>query len=280
MQMEKPAKKPSMAPQIILYVVLAAIVFGVGGYYLGTRQSKDTTAATASATPTAVAPKTLTPTASATANITASWKTYTSEELGVSFKYPEAWGKIFARGWEPTANDPTKGKSFSISIGSEEYGLSNPRVTGFTADYSPFEAIANEYYVGNQANLDQAETNPALPSEGSSSIGFKVKNTVAGQKTMINNSMEGVPEGSGISVASKVFLNGKTEYKGIVVAMTLKGIQDRLSKLYDAGGSMEPQLNSEAVSELTKLKDGAADSSTMASYDEYKAWLSTFQFTK
>jgi len=257
---------------IILAILISAAVFGGVGYWLGT-QKAEKTASTASATATVNA------SATTSADVTANWKTYSSDELGISFKYPQEWGKVFTREWVPTENDPSKGKSFSISIGRDEYGLSNPYVRGFTSDYVPFEAIENEYYTGSQTNLDKPETSPSLPSEhGNSPVGFIVKTTVAGQKTMINNSMEYVPEGSGISVSSKVFLNGRTDYKGIVIARSLKFMSERLSKFYDA--TENKNLDEEAVSEFNKLKGGTSDSKTMADYLEYKAWLSTFQFTK
>ncbi len=92
MKMDRPIKQPNMGPQIILYVVLAALIFGIGGYYLGSRQVKNTSTS-ATVTPSAVASKRVAATVTATSSVdaTANWKTYTNDTYGFSFKYPSDW---------------------------------------------------------------------------------------------------------------------------------------------------------------------------------------------
>jgi hypothetical protein len=80
-------KKKSSALTISLAIVLSAAVFGYIGYWYGSSKNKTT----ATPTPTVTATTSAVASATTTTDPTASWKTYTSDSYGISFKYPSNW---------------------------------------------------------------------------------------------------------------------------------------------------------------------------------------------
>lgn len=84
----KTAKSPSAT--IIYTVIVAAIVFGTLGYWLGSNKDKEEADESATAVVLESATVVSSSVVSAT-DETASWKTYTNEEYGFSFKYPSDW---------------------------------------------------------------------------------------------------------------------------------------------------------------------------------------------
>ena len=79
---------------VLITILISAILFGGGGYYLGTQAKTDSTATTktdnnddvaATATPTA------TPKASPSASPATTTKTYTNSTVGFSFQYPQSF---------------------------------------------------------------------------------------------------------------------------------------------------------------------------------------------
>ena len=86
-------KKKSPANMIVLYIVIAAVIFGVAGYLIGKNKPESKKPSTPIASGsidmlTATAPASESTTTSAPGDITANWKTYTNDKFGFSLKYP------------------------------------------------------------------------------------------------------------------------------------------------------------------------------------------------
>lgn len=93
---------------IVLIIVLAAAIFGAGGYWVGTKYGKK------SATPKTTSETTSTePETSAKPDESASLKTYTNEKLGFSLKYPATWT-------EKENTDQTTGGAIAVQLTSPE----------------------------------------------------------------------------------------------------------------------------------------------------------------
>lgn len=135
MKMDRPTKKPNMVAQVILYVLIAALVFGIGGYYLGTRQVKSTST---TASPSAVASKPASASATSSVDATANWKTYTNDTYGFSFKYPSDWNKPqFVK--HANIMD-LKGTSYSTFSDSEQLKLDSDGVFSMAFNTKDYEA--------------------------------------------------------------------------------------------------------------------------------------------
>ncbi|OQA52139.1 MAG: hypothetical protein BWY43_00625 [candidate division WS2 bacterium ADurb.Bin280] len=74
----------------LIFIAVTAVIFLAIGYVAGKNEvdNQQTALVEDTATTTTTALKSTTATTSATADETASWKTYTNEEYGFSFKYP------------------------------------------------------------------------------------------------------------------------------------------------------------------------------------------------
>lgn len=261
----KTEKKPK-SKIIIAAIVVALILIGAGVYYALVGKKTETPASTSTTTPSA---------STTTTDETASWKTYSSTELGLSFKYPESWGnvKTFLSDRTSGAQDMFGGKSFVVSF--DNGGAS---VSGFTSDYKNYLSISGDSYTGSKASLDDPESAISSPKDWNNGPNFVKKVTVADQKTTYKTMMQYAPEASGISVLSRTYLNGKTNYKGIAIERSYKTIYDRLGNYYSPTGDNNA-LEEKAATELQGLFDkNSSDATALANYNEYITWLSTFQF--
>lgn len=97
---------------IVLVAFLIALVFGAGGYLLGTRSQKaDDSAAT---TPSSSTDKTTSTTKKSTSSeIPSDWKTYTNNEIGFTMRYPSDWTEPVLNKQENVAGKP--GFTYSTS---------------------------------------------------------------------------------------------------------------------------------------------------------------------
>ena len=143
----------------LLAVVLSAAITGGIVYTVQSKQNNDTKTdlqaqvdslkaqlaalptvtptpvATATPIPTATPAATATPVASPSPSLTADWKTYTSNDMGVSFKYPPTW-KV------STASTGTGGKQTAITVSSDDQTFFELSTT--LADYDN-QTIASQY---------------------------------------------------------------------------------------------------------------------------------------
>jgi len=122
--MDEEMKKPGMgAGTIVLVIILVAVVFGGGGYWIGTKNTKSTIpTGLLTATATGTVPTAATGTATAT-DETAGWKTYTNDKFGFSFKYPS--------GWTATA---TNDNAVELKQNGKKYYVEGTEVTPITAN--------------------------------------------------------------------------------------------------------------------------------------------------
>jgi len=205
---------------------------------------------------------------------TSNWKSYSSKELGLAFKYPKEWGepKIAQEDYaKENLNNPYfAGKNYSVCFEDGKYCA-----IGFSADYKVYESAAGSYYVGDQKILDAAETDVAKDAK-TSSISFVRKAEVAGVKTSTKTYFYYLSEAAGVGVSSLTFLNGKATYPGIVVSTHYQELSDSLQGLYDQKGVDSTELTKQATDELSALKAGSSNSQIQSNL--YKTWLSTFQY--
>lgn len=196
------------------------------------------------------------------------WKSFISKELGLSFAYPISWGEpeINKEDYNSrTANGAFDGKYFSIYF--KNYGAIN----GYTKNYSNY--TSGSYYVGDKANLDE----PDKYSTKSGDIYFTKKNTVANQKTSTKTALEYLPEAGGAIIISRTYLNGKTEYTGIVIIKYYPSLDKKIEPLYTATEPNET-LEKEAIVLINGLKENTStDKEAQTSYDQYQAWLKSFK---
>ncbi len=81
----------SMVLPIAITVLISALVFGIGGYYLASSPSGTDTSSGVLTTPTAKTSASPTATATASTDATSGWKTYAATTYGYTFKYDPAW---------------------------------------------------------------------------------------------------------------------------------------------------------------------------------------------
>lgn len=209
-----------------------------------------------------------------TSSIPKDWKTYSSKELSLSFRYPTSWGepKLEVVDYDAKGG-PFSGKAVWINF-KKSY-LSGTRniisIIGVNKNYKNYIDI--DSYIGDQENLDLPETF----NQQKENVYFTKKMTVASQKTAIKTSLDYMPEASGVLVQSTTKLNGKNEYTGITVKATYSNFNQTLDKYYDAGENkgLEPA----AIKILTGLKDGTSQDKDMENlYKDYQTFLSTLEF--
>jgi len=206
---------------------------------------------------------------------TTNWKSYSSDELGLSFKYPTVWGEPYAHledysDQKELNNSYFAGKFYSVCFNKGEFCA-----VGFSADYKVYESAADSYYVGDKKSLDAAESDVVSDSE-KSTISFIQKAEVAGVKTSTKTIFFYQAEASGIGLSSQTLLNSRTDYPGVSISTYYQGLSENLNKLYDVTGGKNDQLESEAEKELKALKSGTSD--FQSQYNLYLLWLTTFSY--
>ena len=205
---------------------------------------------------------------------TTSWKSYSSKELGLTFKYPEVWGEPVSHSEDYSSeklNNPSfAGRSYSVCFSEGEYC-----VFGYSADYKVYESAAGSYYIGDKKSLDVAETEVVKDSE-KSTISFVQKAEAAGVKTSIKTYFYYLSEASGVGVSSLTFLNGKADYPGISISTHYEDLSKSLQGLYEQSGFESEALTKQAQDELTALKAGSSNYQIQSNL--YKLWLGTFSY--
>ena len=212
----------------------------------------------------------ITPTTSES-KIPSDWKTYSSKELGLSFKYPESWGELKSEVIDyTTKSGPFSGKLVYINFQNPSTKV-RVFIDGLSKDYKTYMDV--DSYTGGQNNLDS----PEIFNQQKGDIYFTKKMTVANQKTTIKTSLVYIPEASGVLIKSSTKINGKNEYTGINIAVIYSNFNKILDQYYDAVENKG--LESAAIKILTGLKDGTSQDKEMENlYKDYQTFLSTIKF--
>lgn len=259
---------------ILLSIILTGGVVGGGGYYyMKNKSDKDKKALQ---TEISNLQKQADELKIAKSGDTTNWKSYSSTELGLSFKYPEVWGEPYTHledySDQKQLNNPYfAGRFYSVCFSEGKYC-----VVGYSADYKTYESAVDGYYIGDERSLDSAETDVVRDNK-KSTIYFIQKATVAGVKTRTKTLFYYLSEASGVGVRSQTYLNSKiTDYPGILISTYYKDLSESLNILYDKTGGKNDALEKKAEEELKALK---GDTSTSQSqFSIYKLWLTTFSY--
>ncbi|PIP51132.1 hypothetical protein COX11_00165 [Candidatus Berkelbacteria bacterium CG23_combo_of_CG06-09_8_20_14_all_41_73] len=208
---------------------------------------------------------------------TTNWKSYSSKELGLSFKYPEVWGEPYTHledySDQKQLNNPYfAGRFYSVCFSEGRYC-----VVGYSADYKTYESAVDNYYIGDEKSLDTAETDVARDSK-KSTISFIQKAAVAAVMTRTKTLFYYLSEASGVGARSQTYLNGKSDYPGLLISTYYKNLSDSLNILYDKTGGKNEALEKKAEEELKTLEGGTSNSQSQ--FNLYKTWLTTFSYNK
>lgn len=216
-------------------------------------------------TPTDTSTSTVAPKIDATQN----WLSYTSHRLGLSFKYPAAWGKPIESYRNATTDSnctPSDspgcwaGQTDSISFSNDnKAGLTKyPNVYSASQDFQPYEGSSG--FIG-KTSVDQYYQNDNSPHK---TVATKI--TLGSQPaiTYITADSGGMDTFFGIQTISQI--NSKPFY-----ALT---VMENLNP-YNADATDQQEQNF-----IQQVQNKTLDSSTQTRIDEYNLFLSTFVFTK
>ena len=149
-------KRKPIAGTIVITFLLSALIFGFLGYYLGARIT--------SPVPDAPVVETAgiseeSPAASLATDPTGGWKTYTNNEIGISFKYPIEWKEpqFIKHDSEPKEADGIKGHIYTNSdndgnVYSDKFNMF--RLATSSKDYTSF---FNDAILSKRINYDWTE---------------------------------------------------------------------------------------------------------------------------
>ena len=166
-----PSPKSFLSTKILLLIVIGLVLFGAGGTYLALNSKPKPQPFTSKTTPTYT--PTSIPTPTPTPNPTANWKTYTSQALGFSIKYPEN----LAHNKETTTFKEYENVAFS------DKELSNPLPSGTIITVSKGSVLEEGYNTLLSKEINKVEA----VEIGSRDESGELKLTQVGTKTRLPN---------------------------------------------------------------------------------------------
>lgn len=146
----------SIVLPVTLAVLISAIVFGAGGYYLANSQSASKTATVTSTNTATTTKSTPTTATTSTTAATANWKTYTNNTYGFEVKYPTELTQSDSTDFSKKSVDKTQLKTV-FSKSSENSCGQDGSCDGYSMDVTVVEGdityAANKLATGKELTL-------------------------------------------------------------------------------------------------------------------------------